>query len=205
MSDFDNNDDSTQDAQAELLKFMKQSGGDRAGRRSPRIEMIRGGQDAIADLMGALFGEAGTAAAKTASDRRNDSEADHPLLKALRSRKVAPAGPVPSSKAEVLKFLAGIEKFKIGDIVKLREDFKALDRWPTAGQECIVTQVLKTPYRAGGAGTVQIASQLDIALMFTMPSDSALDEAFGINEPGVATAEFLYDSRRFTKIGSIFD
>jgi len=82
-------------------------------------------------------------------------------------------------------------KFEVGDIVTLRPWAFNLHKWPKEGDKCIVTQVLDEPIRFGEAATMKIAEPLSIAIAFV---DSDGD-----------VCEYLYDARRFIKVGSIYD
>lgn len=80
---------------------------------------------------------------------------------------------------------------KFGDIVELRDWAKGFFKWPRPGERCIVTQVLSVPVRAPYDGTPSSSMALDIALAFVDPDGDI--------------TEFLHDSRRFRKVGTIYE
>ena len=137
---------------------------------------------------------------------RDEANPDHPLLKKLG---VTP--PLPfraATKEEFLSFFNGWSTLKIGDIVEIREGFE-LDQWPTKGEKAIVSQILETPIRRGTAYTEQMGRRNDVALMFVSNTDTevvaAMAEAMGEQPEPPHIAEFLYDSRRLKKVGSVFE
>lgn len=141
-----------------------------------------------------------------ASISADGDDADHPLINALKKRKRRV--PFSPASAEIVKkFLMGPTTFEVGDIVTLRTDLASNDSWPTLGQECIVSQVLDAPIRHGDAGTSNAAARVNIALVFVAAKDVDIDSILNpgaVNSKTPEVFEFMYDSRRFTKIGSIF-
>lgn len=152
------------------------------------------GMDAVlASLLGDIIAGGGK--------RPGRGVAQHPLLKA----KEPPFH--PASKQEFLDFINGAPKepLKVGDIVIGRPGYFN-DLWPKIGQQAIVSQVLTVPMRTGKLGTAEAGRYQDVALMFFENDDSEIDEAFGdktTRPPEMA--EFLYDSRKLTRVGSVYD
>jgi len=105
--------------------------------------------------------------------------------------------PKPATPDQVRQFLGGVERFSVGDIVVWREGLCASVA-PAPGEQCVVTQVLAEPLR-GGDNNVAMAERLDIALAFLHHCGEEDCEA----EDAVFDA--MFDSRRFTKVGSIYD
>lgn len=99
----------------------------------------------------------------------------------------------PATLADIRGLLEGAaqDRLQIGDIVKLRPYAANMHEFPKVDERCIVTQVLDAPYRSGDGGTMAAGRLADIALAM-VDSDGDL-------------SEFLYDSRRFEKVGSIYD
>ena len=129
---------------------------------------------------------------------------DHPLLKKLGLEPPAPFR--AASKEEFLKFFGdGWEQFQVGDIVEVRAGFQ-LDSWPKVGEQAIVSQVLETPIRRGAAFTEQMGRRNDVALVFVQNTDAEVLEAMAeAGQPEQQRIyEFLYDSRRLKKVGSVF-
>lgn len=102
------------------------------------------------------------------------------------------ATPVAASMVQLRALLeaASQKPLVIGDIVVLREEFEF--KFPNQGERCIVTQALSVPYRSGEAGTTETSECCDIALGFANPETGKI-------------VECLYDSRKFVKVGSIYD
>lgn len=103
------------------------------------------------------------------------------------------AGFKPATAADIAELIESTSqtKFKFGDIVELREFGKNRYKWPKAGDQCIVTQVLETPCRAPYDGSNRSAIRHDVALAFMDPDGNL--------------TEFLHDSRLFRKVATIFD
>lgn len=101
--------------------------------------------------------------------------------------------PRPALLADLRGLLVGAvqKKFELGDIVVLRAWAEPHMKFPKIGERCIVTQVLDAPYRGGEAGTCLPGIPHDIALAFIDPDGDVF--------------EYLYDSRMFEKVGSIYD
>ena len=99
----------------------------------------------------------------------------------------------PARLDELQDLLEGCvqRRFQVGDIVQLRSYAIGRQNFPTEDDRCIVTQVLSTPYRLGNPSSLAAGEPHDIALAF-VDSDGGL-------------VEFLYDSRIFKKVGSIYD
>lgn len=137
---------------------------------------------------------------------REEADPDHPLMKRIAEQETLPYR--PATKEEFLKFFKGWPELRVGDIVEIREDMQ-LDRWPAPGMKCIVTQVLKNPRRVGRPFSEEMGRQNDVALMFMENADSEVIAAFAEQEGRAQgqprIAEFLYDSRRLKKLGSVFD
>lgn len=83
---------------------------------------------------------------------------------------------------------ASAPRFKIGDVVTLREQARDKFRWPSFGDKVIVTQTLETPVHAGDPGTSGFGRRYDIALAFMCPEGHV--------------HEFMHDSRDFEIAGS---
>lgn len=168
-------------------------GGERA-----RAFELSGGLGAL--LAGALFG------GLAKGDADAGDVADHPLLKRMGIEPPAPYR--AASREEFMTFFEGWAELKIGDVVEVREGY-ALDKWPTKGEQAIVSQVLETPLRRGTAYTEQVGRRNDVALLFVTNTDAevmaAMAEAAGEAVEAPHIAEFLYDSRRLKKIGNVFE
>lgn len=109
--------------------------------------------------------------------------------------KPQPKRPVPATKEQALVLIeaAKQEPFQVGDIVKLREHAFGRFKWPTATDECIVTQALREPFRSTEHhGSPVFGMPQDFAIVFYDTNDGQL-------------IEHMHDSRNFVKVGSIFD
>lgn len=175
--------------------------GDRA--ENPRVHAIPLGKGAagaaiLAGLLGGLLDPRGPGAK---DDGKHD---DHPLLKRFG---VTPPAPFrAATKEEFMAFFKGWTELKVGDMVKVREGYD-LDTWPTKGEVAIVSQVLEQPIRKGAAYTEQMGRRNDVALIFVQNTDAevmaAMAEAGDVGPQKLF--EFLYDSRRLEKVGSVFE
>ncbi|HET8668869.1 MAG TPA: hypothetical protein VFM10_12870 [Terriglobales bacterium] len=115
------------------------------------------------------------------------------ILGQLAGAKPAPSELLAATREQALVLIEGSrEIFAVGDVVKLRPEFEKSIRYPAAGQEVIVTQVLLEPVRGGRHGTPSEADPKNIAICMVDPEDGQL-------------VEFLHDSRKFVKVGSILN
>ncbi|WP_454691166.1 hypothetical protein [Achromobacter aloeverae] len=80
----------------------------------------------------------------------------------------------------------------VGDYVVLAPEFAGSFRWPKVDERCIVTQVLDDPIHVGEHSSAALAGRLDVALAFVHLKSG---------EP----MEFMHDSRKLVKVGSVFD
>lgn len=129
----------------------------------------------------------------------------HPLLDLIKKRQPYR----PTTAEEFIDFLEGIpEPLQVGDLVRQRKNF-ILDEWPEGIGTTVVSQILTNPTRSGKERSLDRATIEDVALMFTENTDEEIEAAFAKDEgrePRKARlVEFLFDSRRLEKIGSIYD
>lgn len=102
--------------------------------------------------------------------------------------------PLPMTEDEVLAiFLASRWNPVPGDKVKLRPEFDCKYGFPTLEQECYVTQVLTPPIRRGDD-----PESYDMVLGFYSEHGSG-------ETAHKHFTEYYYDSRHFTKVGTISD
>lgn len=98
---------------------------------------------------------------------------------------------------EVKLLLEGrTHQHQVGDLVKWRTGAKNA-RWPQEDEVCVVTQVLATPYRGDAPSSPEAGDPRDIALAFVHRCGNPDCKREG------EIAEYLYDGRRFEKVGSI--
>lgn len=99
----------------------------------------------------------------------------------------------PATAADLAELIeaTGQPKFLFGDIVELRNFATNRYKWPKAGDQCVVTQILEAPLRVPYDGSGKSAVRHDIALAFVDPDGEIM--------------EFVHDSRCFRKVGTIFD
>jgi hypothetical protein len=118
------------------------------------------------------------------------------LLEKLSASHEKGEGPTVATVEDTREFLAGCEKLSVGDIVQWRPGMKG-NSLPEYDQPAVVTQVLDTPVRLTGSN-ISAAERLDIGLGFMhVIRDNGPDNGKRV------FADVLYDSRRFTKVGSI--
>jgi hypothetical protein len=120
------------------------------------------------------------------------------LLKKLGAGKEKGECPVVATPDDVREFFAGCEELNIGDIVQWRPGMKS-NGLPEYDQPAVVTQVLDTPVRRTESN-ISAAERLDIGLGFMHTIDSD-----GPDNGKRVFADVLFDSRRFTKVGSIYN
>ena len=98
---------------------------------------------------------------------------------------------------EVRAFLAGVEGFRVGDIITWRPGLRNINGIKY-GDKAIVTQVLPTPVRMGDTN-MPLSEPLTLAVAFyaTCGDPECPDKRH--------FHESLVDARRFTKVGSIYN